>query len=121
MTTTQTTPPVISGTLTMSAKAAERIRALLEGQQKSPAEHALRVGVESGGCSGLSYVFKLDAPKPADLVFVRDAARVVCDPKSILYLNGSELDYLDSLTGAGFVWKNPNVKGSCGCGTSFNV
>ncbi len=117
MTTTQTP----TGTLTLSAKAAERIRALLEGQQKSPADHALRVGVQAGGCSGLSYVFNLDQPKPNDLVFSRDGARVVCDPKSILYLSGSELDYLDSLTGAGFAWKNPNVKGSCGCGTSFNV
>ena len=121
MTTTQTTPPVISGTLTISAKAAEKIRSLLEGQQKSPADHALRVGVESGGCSGLSYVFKLDAPKPNDLVFTRDGVQVVCDPKSILYLNGSELHYQDSLTGAGFVWQNPNVKGTCGCGTSFNI
>ena len=118
---TTPTPPTITGTLTLTAQAAARIRALLEGQQKSPAEHALRVGVESGGCSGLSYVFKLDAAKSNDLVFARDGVRVVCDPKSILYLDGSELEYQDALTGAGFVWRNPNVKGSCGCGTSFNV
>lgn len=112
-------PP--TGTLTLSEGAARRIRALMEGQQKPLDQHVLRVGVEAGGCSGLSYVFKVDTARPTDLIFDRDGARVACDPKSILYLNGSELDYVDSLTGAGFAWRNPNVKGTCGCGTSFNI
>ena len=116
-----TTATTLTGTITMTAEAAARIRTLLAGQQKPLSEHALRVGVAAGGCSGLSYVFNLEAPKPTDLVFEREGVKVVCDPKSILYLNGSELHYQDGLTGAGFVWQNPNVKGSCGCGTSFNV
>ena len=111
------TPPSLS----MTPQAAAKIRALLEAQQKPVDQHALRVGVSSGGCSGLSYVFNLGEPQSGDLTFVRDGVKVVCDPKSILYLNGSELHYQDSLTGAGFVWQNPNVKGTCGCGTSFNV
>ena len=115
-TTTQAAPVLL-----IAPQAAARIRALLEAQQKPLDQYALRVGVAAGGCSGLSYVFNLDAPKPNDLTFTRDGVRVVCDPKSVLYLNGSELTFQDSLTGAGFVWQNPNVKGSCGCGTSFNV
>ena len=115
---TATTP---TGTLSLTAQAASKIKGLLEAQKKAPAEYALRVGVQAGGCSGLSYTFNLEAPKTNDLVFERDGVRMVCDPKSILYLNGSELEYVDALTGAGFVWRNPNVKGSCGCGTSFNV
>jgi iron-sulfur cluster assembly protein len=117
--TTEAKTPVPA--LSLSANAAARIASLLAAQGKSPAEYALRVGVQSGGCSGLSYVFNLDQPKPGDLVVARDGARMVCDPKSILYLEASELDYVDSLQAAGFVWKNPNVKGSCGCGTSFSV
>ena len=116
-----TTDTALTGTLTMTASAAAKVKGLLEAQKKSAAEFALRVGVQSGGCSGLSYTFNLEAPKPTDLVFERDGVRMVCDPKSILYLNGSELEYVDALTGAGFVWKNPNIKGSCGCGTSFSV
>ncbi len=111
------TPPSLS----ITPQAAAKVKSLLEAQQKSPADHVLRVGVSSGGCSGLSYVFNLGEPQSGDLTFARDGIRVVCDPKSILYLNGSELHYQDSLTGAGFVWQNPNVKGTCGCGTSFNV
>lgn len=121
MTTEAKTAAHTVGTLGLTASAAARILSLLAAQGKSPAEHALRVGVQSGGCSGLSYVFNLDLPKAGDLAFVRDGARMVCDPKSILYLDGSELDYVDSLQAAGFVWKNPHVKGSCGCGTSFSV
>ena len=114
-------PAMPTMTLTMTAKAAEKIRGLLQAQGKSPDEFALRVGVQAGGCSGLSYVFNLDQTKPNDILVARDGARMACDPKSILYLGGSELEYLDTLTGAGFVWRNPNVKGTCGCGTSFNI
>jgi iron-sulfur cluster assembly protein len=84
-------------------------------------EKGLRVKVVGGGCSGLQYRMDLDAPRPGDKVFERDGAKLVVDRKSFLYLNGSELDYADSLMATGFTLQNPNVKRTCGCGASFSV
>jgi len=81
----------------------------------------LRVKVVGGGCSGLSYQMSFDEARPDDQVFERDGMKVFIDKKSLLFLNGSELDYVEGLTGAGFKFQNPNVKGSCGCGESFHV
>ncbi len=84
-------------------------------------EKGLRVKVVGGGCSGLQYKMDIDAPKKGDKVFERDGARVVVDRKSFLYLNGTVLDFQDSLMNTGFTLNNPNVKRSCGCGQSFSV
>ena len=84
-------------------------------------EKGLRVKVIGGGCSGLQYKMDLDEPKTGDKVFERDGARVVVDRKSFLYLNGTELDYADTLMSTGFNLHNPNVKRTCGCGASFSV
>lgn len=84
-------------------------------------ERGLRVKVVGGGCSGLQYKMEIDAPKSGDRVFERDGARVVVDRKSFLYLNGTELDYTDTLMNTGFTLHNPNVKRTCGCGASFSV
>jgi iron-sulfur cluster assembly protein len=84
-------------------------------------ERGLRVKVVGGGCSGLQYKMEIDAPKSGDKVFERDGARVVVDRKSFLYLNGTELDYTDTLMNTGFTLHNPNVKRTCGCGASFSV
>jgi iron-sulfur cluster assembly protein len=84
-------------------------------------ERGLRVKVVGGGCSGLQYKMEIDAPKSGDRVFERDGARVVVDRKSFLYLNGTELDYADTLMNTGFTLHNPNVKRTCGCGASFSV
>ncbi len=84
-------------------------------------DKGLRVKVVGGGCSGLQYRMDVDAPKPGDKVFERDGAKLVIDRKSFLYVNGSELDYADSLMATGFTLQNPNVKRSCGCGASFSV
>jgi iron-sulfur cluster assembly protein len=84
-------------------------------------EKGLRVKVVGGGCSGLQYKMDIDAPKEGDKVFERDGARVVVDRKSFLYLNGTVLDFQDSLMNTGFTLNNPNVKRSCGCGQSFSV
>jgi iron-sulfur cluster assembly protein len=84
-------------------------------------ERGLRVKVVGGGCSGLQYKMEIDAPKGGDKVFERDGARVVVDRKSFLYLNGTELDYADTLMSTGFTLHNPNVKRTCGCGASFAV
>lgn len=83
----------------------------------------LRVMVVGGGCSGMSYKLGFD-DKPAaetDKVFEKDGVKVVCDPKSFLYLTGTELDFSDGLNGTGFVFNNPNAKRTCGCGSSFSA
>ena len=84
-------------------------------------EKGLRVKVIGGGCSGLQYKMDMDAPREGDKVFERDGAKVVVDRKSFLYLNGTELDFEDSLMSSGFTLRNPNVKRTCGCGQSFSV
>jgi iron-sulfur cluster assembly accessory protein len=85
-------------------------------------EAALRVSVEGGGCSGFSYKFDLDGqPAGDDIVIQRDGATVLIDPMSIIYMAGSEIDFVDNLLGQSFQIKNPNAVASCGCGTSFSV
>jgi iron-sulfur cluster assembly protein len=79
-----------------------------------------RLGVIGGGCSGLSYKFKLEsAPRPTDNIFEYDGVKVFVDPKSYEYLKGLTLDYRESLLESSFVFHNPNAKKSCSCGKSF--
>lgn len=85
-------------------------------------EGGLRLGVQGGGCSGLSYLFKLESkPRATDNVLEFDGVRIYIDPKSLVYLKGMTLDYRESLIHSGFVFDNPNAKKSCGCGTSFSA
>ncbi len=107
--------------ITISDKAAVKLKDLLETEKKPADQFGLRLGVRGGGCSGLSYVMAFDTPKEGDQTFTKEGVRVFVDPKSLLYVDGSELDYVDALTGAGFAIRNPNAKGSCGCGESFQV
>ncbi len=83
----------------------------------------LRVQVVGGGCSGMSYKLGFDNQPPAssDKVFEKDGVKVVVDQKSFLFLTGTELDFTDGLNGTGFVFKNPNAKRTCGCGSSFSA
>ncbi len=82
----------------------------------------LRLGVKGGGCSGLEYLMKLDTiPKLNDFVLEVDGVRIVCDPKSARFLEGSTFDYTGNLIGGGFKFENPNAARSCGCGTSFTL
>ena len=103
----------------ISDNAVQKIHALVS--QQDVAGQGLRVKVVGGGCSGLSYKMNLDAERKGDRVFERDNARVLVDRKSFLYLRGTELDYSESLMDSGFKLNNPNVKRSCGCGSSFSV
>jgi iron-sulfur cluster assembly protein len=108
-------------TISVTTKAASEVKRVLEGRQL-PAEGGLRMGVKGGGCSGFSYVMNLE-PRPGlgDEVFELEGLRVFVDPKSYLYLEGTQLDFNDDLTNRGFVFKNPNSSGTCGCGASFSV
>jgi iron-sulfur cluster assembly accessory protein len=106
-------------TIEISENAAKKIHDILVQQQKEG--HGLRVKVVGGGCSGLTYKMDVDTPRDGDRVFERDDAKVLVDRKSFLYLRGTELDYSESLMDSGFKLRNPNVKRSCGCGSSFSV
>jgi iron-sulfur cluster assembly protein len=104
--------------LALTDAAIGRLKALAAEQ----GEGGLRVAIKGGGCSGLMYVMEwVSQPKEKDKIFERAGARVFVDPRSLLLLNGSELDYESSLMSAGFKVRNPNTKSSCGCGESFSV
>jgi iron-sulfur cluster assembly accessory protein len=108
--------------MTISEKAAAKGKDLVRAQSAAMKAPGLRVRVVGGGCSGLMYKMEIgDGAQDGDETFERDGFRVFIDRKSLFFLNGSELDYHDGLTGAGFKFHNPNVKGSCGCGESFSV
>jgi iron-sulfur cluster assembly protein len=106
--------------ISISEKAAERIRALAEQRQKP--QGGLKIGVRGGGCSGLSYFLDwADGPAKLDQIIELNGARVFVDPKSAVFLAGTVIDWQQTLMQTGFVFKNPNVKASCGCGESFTV
>ena len=105
--------------VTLSDAAAKRVAAILSADDS---KSALRVSVEGGGCSGFSYKFDLvDSAEEDDIVLERDAARVLIDPISLVYMAGSEIDFVDDLMGQSFQIRNPNAIASCGCGTSFSI
>jgi len=105
--------------LKVTPKASEKIQDLM---RDSGGAEALRVRVMSGGCSGLSYGLNFEKDsEPDDQVFETSGIRVFVDPRSALYLDGVEIDYVESLQGSGFKIANPNAKSSCGCGESFKV
>jgi iron-sulfur cluster assembly protein len=107
--------------ITVSEKAKNRVE-ILKRESGFTENHFLRVGVESGGCSGLSYKLDFDTDlKPEDKMFEDNGVKIVVDKKSFLYLVGTELDFSDGLNGKGFVFKNPNASRTCGCGESFAV
>jgi len=107
--------------ITITERAVHEIKRIID-DQKLPDGTALRVGVKGGGCSGFSYTLGFDDQiGEIDQVNEHAGIRVVCDPKSFLYLNGTELDFEESLMGRGFKFGNPNASKSCGCGESFSV
>lgn len=108
--------------INVSEKAIKEIKRI---QQNDPsaAEAVLRVMVVGGGCSGMSYKLGFDNQpvSGSDKVFEKDGVKIAVDAKSFLYLAGTELDFTDGLNGTGFVFKNPNAKRTCGCGSSFSA
>ena len=106
--------------ITLTAAAHSKVKEIME--QENKADWSLRMGVRGGGCSGLNYVLGFDNNvAETDEVFEQDGVKLVCDMKSYLYLNGTEIDFTDGLQGTGFVFNNPNAQKSCGCGQSFSA
>lgn len=107
--------------ITVSEEAKQHALELIKAENR-PADSFIRVGVEGGGCSGLSYKLEFDnVQKEGDQVFEDKGIKIVCDRKSFLYLVGTELQYSGGLNGKGFVFNNPNAARTCGCGESFSV
>jgi len=114
-------PPVAHGVF-LSETAAREIRTIIEREELAIDKIRLRVGIKGGGCSGFSYLLDLtETQKEHDELFEQHGIKIVCDPKSLLYLNGTTIDFRDELSGRGFVFQNPNATTSCGCGSSFSV
>jgi len=105
--------------ITLTDNAARKIRGLM-ASHSMPDSACLRVGVRGGGCEGLTYTLDVtDKPGKQDEVFESQGVRVICDPKSYPSVKGTEVDFDDALVGGGFVFKNPNARASCNCGSSF--
>lgn len=124
--------------VTVTDTAAREIASIIKQQELKTESVRLRVGVKGGGCSGFNYLldltentkdsdeiweYRFDVPEAADgeAPAHEFALRVVCDPKSYLYLNGTEIDFKDEIMGRGFVFNNPNASSTCGCGSSFSA
>lgn len=105
--------------VTVTESAAKHIARTLESRGKGD---GIRVGVRTSGCSGMAYVLEfVDAAEPEDVVFEEHGIKLFVDPKSLAYLDGTELDFVKEGLNEGFEFNNPNVAGECGCGESFSV
>jgi len=107
--------------ITVTERAKEKAMELMQKESR-PQDAFIRVGVDGGGCSGLTYKLEFDDQlKSDDKVFEDKGVKIVCDKKSFLYLVGTELDFTDGLNGKGLYFNNPNASRTCGCGESFAV
>lgn len=105
--------------ITLTDAAASHVKKFLANRGKG---EGLRIGVKTSGCSGMAYVLEfVDQFQPEDQVFEDHGVKLVVDPKSLIYIDGTQLDYTREGLNEGFKFNNPNVKSSCGCGESFNV
>jgi iron-sulfur cluster assembly protein len=106
--------------INITEKALEHIRTAMAKEGIAPESGGLRLGVQGGGCSGLSYNIRFDTqPRERDRIFQYGDVRVFVDPKSFVYLSGMTVEWEETLMHKGFVFQNPNAKKSCGCGSSF--
>ncbi len=104
----------------LTETAVGKVREILEAQEPKPA--GLRISVVGGGCSGFSYSMAFEnAPGMLDKTYTYDGLKVFVDQASMLYLDGAEVDYVETLEGSGFKFNNPHVKSTCGCGSSFSA
>lgn len=108
--------------LSVSSAASAEVMKFLQQEGVSPEVGGLRVSVQPGGCSGFKYGLLIeDAPADDDYVLPQDGYKVFVDPFSAQYINGVQIDYVSSMQGSGFTFKNPNATGGCGCGSSFSA
>jgi len=107
--------------IVFSDLSAQKVREFLDAQGTDGLEAGLRVGVRGGGCSGFQYQLAFDEERPGDVVFEDHGLKLLVDGQSLPYVDGSTIDYMESLQGAGFQVTNPNVVAACGCGSSFRV
>ncbi len=106
--------------ITLTDNAVERIKILLA--QRNKESFGIRIGVKSGGCSGLTYTIEYaDNPLPFEEIIEKEDVKVLIDPKAMMYLIGSEMDFVEEQFKSGFTFKNPNEKAKCGCGASFAI
>jgi iron-sulfur cluster assembly protein len=105
--------------VTLTDKAAGKVKELLNGQ--GPDEGGLRVAIRGGGCSGFQYALAFDEQREGDQVYEYQEIRLLIDAESLPFVDGSEVDYVEGLQGAGFAVNNPNVVAACGCGQSFRT
>ena len=104
----------------MTEKAVGKVREILDSQEPKPA--GLRIAVVGGGCSGFSYSMAFEnQPNMLDNTYTYGGLKIFVDQASLLYLDGAEVDYVETLEGSGFKFSNPQVKSTCGCGSSFSV
>jgi iron-sulfur cluster assembly protein len=107
--------------ITITDKGAEKVHEFLGAQQAEESLAGLRVGVRGGGCSGFQYQLAFDEQRDSDVVFESHGLKLLVDSAALQYVEGSTIDYEESLQGAGFKVENPNVVAACGCGSSFQV
>ncbi len=107
--------------VSLTPQAIKEVRRMIESEHPGKTDLGLRLGVKGGGCSGLSYSLNFDQKHEGDNAFDFEGLKVFVDPKSLLYLQGTALDYVDTLQAKGFRFVNPNAAKSCGCGESFSV
>ncbi len=106
--------------ITLTENAVKEVKRMMEAQKLQNV--GLRIGVKGGGCSGMSYTLNFDKEiREQDQTFEFEGVKVVVDSKSLLYLEGTSLDYVSALNGSGFKFNNPTASRSCGCGSSFSV
>lgn len=106
--------------ISLTPQALVEVKNIIE-EKKVPTEYGLRIGVQGGGCSGMSYLLGFDKPKDNDEVYDLDGLRLIMDKKHAMYVLGMEVDFQDGLNARGFVFNNPQAKSTCGCGSSFSA
>ena len=106
--------------ITLTDRAVVEVKNIIQ-EKNVPADYGLRIGVQGGGCSGMSYLLGFDKAKDADETYDLDGLRLIMDKKHAMYVLGMEVDFQDGLNARGFVFNNPQAKSTCGCGSSFSA
>ena len=114
-----TSAPTATNLVNLTNGAAEKV-VEIRGEESIEEDYALRLKVQGGGCSGFSYDLYFDKVTDTDFTFESHGVSLICDQMSLMYLVGTEVDYVEGIQGAGFKFNNPNVKSTCGCGSSFS-